>query len=617
MSIFKAVKMKKSCLALILFLAVSACQKDFLKEDNTAGVSYDYYNTPQGLIDGVTATYDQLRVFWGNGVDGARPELGINLSESGTDTWTEASYFTKALGFNRYTSFDDQDLQNNLYDMWQSCYKAINTCNIVIDRSVNVPFSQVLTSDLKKTKIAEAKFLRAINYFYLVQTFGKVPLLLQGNERAKNSFERADKESIYISIITDLLAAEKDLPSQSAMTAYGNASKGAAQHFLARVYLTRGSAVTDQRGQQPTDMDSAAYWADEVITKGPYKLVPSIEELWSVTKQINSELIFSVNYSANSRLNGNTVNGEGNQLHQFFLATYASQRGMKEDLANGRALGRLKPTDYLLDVFNRKSDSRFYKCFKMTFICNNGTDVNIPKWETGYTPTGKITGKPKYGNGDTAVLFSMYPLPVKTTDYNYRIKPYIWITRLNFTADKFPSLIKHMDPVRVDGTLDPKQARGSRDVVVARLAETYLIAAEAYARKKTPDYTKAVSYINEVRRRAAYKEGETRPGEVFTTEGEDVSRNRTSSIPEMTITENDINSRSKVIDFILDERARELCGELHRWYDLVREEKLVERVKAYNPFGAGVKSEYAVRPIPQLHLDLITNNGPGQQNTGY
>jgi len=104
---------------------------------------------------------------------------------------------------------------------------------------------------------------------------------------------------------------------------------------------------------------SAAYWADEVIIKGGYKLVTSIEDLWNFNKQINAELIFSVNYSSTSRLNGNAVNGEGNQLHQFFLATYASQRGMKEDLANGRALGRLRPTGYLLDVFDRKVDSRF------------------------------------------------------------------------------------------------------------------------------------------------------------------------------------------------------------------------------------------------------------------
>jgi hypothetical protein len=482
---------------------------------------------------------------------------------------------------------------------------------------VNVPVSNILSSEQKKIKIAEARFLRAFNYFYLVQTFGKVPLQLEGNETPKNSFDRASIESIYKAIIQDLLAAEKDLPSQSAMTAYGNASKGAAQHFLAKVYLTRGSAVTDQRGQQPTDMDSAAYWADEVITKGPYKLVNSVEELWDFNKQINTELIFSVNYSSTSRLNGNTVNGEGNQLHQFFLATYASQRGMKEDLANGRALGRLKPTNYLMDVFNRRSDSRFYKCFKMAYSCNNGTDANIPKWETNYTPPGKIVGKPKYANGDTAVLFSMYNLPVKTTDAAYRIKPYIWITRLNFTADKFPSLIKHMDPVRVDATLDPKQQRGSRDVVVARLAETYLIAAEAQARKQTPDYAKAAVYINAIRSRAAYKNGESRPAEVFRTEGEDPAQDKRSSITEMTITEDAINSASKAIDLILDERARELCGELHRWYDLVRVEKLMDRVKTYNAQAVKVQPYHSVRPIPQLHLDLITNKGPEQQNTGY
>lgn len=599
----------------ILFLTAS-CQKSFLKEENIAGVTYDYYSTPQGFVDGVNSVYDNLRPFFGNGVAGVRPELGMYLSEIGTDTFTGASYFVKALAFDQYTDFTDQDVQLYLYDLMQIAYKSINTCNILIAVGNDIPPSATLSTAQKNIKLAEARFLRAINYFYLVQTFGKVPLLLQPNLVPTTEFTRASVADIYAAIITDLTIAANTLPSQAQLTNYGFATKGAAQHFLAKVYLTRGSAVTEQRGQKTTDMDSCAYWADKVINEGPYTLVPKVEDLWDFNKQINSELIFSVTYSVTSRLNGTASSGEGNQLHQWFLATYATQKGMKEDFLNGRALGRVKPTDYLYDVYDRKSDSRFYKLFKTAYICNNA-DAGIPKWEKNYTPAGKTVGNPKYVVGDTAVLFSMYNLPVKTTDAIYKTKPYIWITRQNFSSSLYLSLIKYQDPIRVDGTIDPKQQRGGRDVFVARLAETYLIAAEAYARKSAPDYSKAATYINAVRTRAAYKDGESRPGEVFTTEGESSSENKKSSVSKMLITAADINSAAKAVNFILDERARELCGELQRWFDLTRNEKLSERVALYNKASGNIKDFHRFRPIPQLYLDLITNKGPDQQNTGY
>jgi hypothetical protein len=81
-----------------------------------------------------------------------------------------------------------------------------------------------------------------------------------------------------------------------------------------------------------------------------------------------------------------------------------------------------------------------------------------------------------------------------------------------------------------------------------------------------------------------------------------------------------ISSNDLTVDFILDERARELGGEQLRWFDLKRfnEEKFVERIKAGNPDAAGnVKAWHIVRPIPRTQLDAVFNKDEFKQNEGY
>lgn len=143
-----------------------------------------------------------------------------------------------------------------------------------------------------------------------------------------------------------------------------------------------------------------------------------------------------------------------------------------------------------------------------------------------------------------------------------------------------------------------------------RLADTYLIAAEAYGRKG--DFTNAVKFINSVRSRAAYAEGETKPTQLYRVEGGTPDTKTTA--PNMLVTEAIIKSPvmpsgagfDPFVDWMLEERGRELYGELNRWEDLARTGTLVARAKLYNPDAtANIKDYHKLRPIPNTYIERL------------
>ncbi|WP_431242037.1 RagB/SusD family nutrient uptake outer membrane protein [Flavobacterium sp. P21] len=276
-------------------------------------------------------------------------------------------------------------------------------------------------------------------------------------------------------------------------------------HYLAKAYLTRASEINDSwNGTTKTaDLQQVVTLSDEVISHHP--LVANYDNLWSYTTADGAneklpELILSAQFNASTLTTG------GNQQHLYFLSTYDQLPQMKRNLAGGRPFSRLAPTYFVYDVFDHVNDSRFWKSFQTKSIVNNASGAVYKNGDMGImyvVNTASDTRFAKTKNTDVII----YPKTGKTIPSVY--VAYV-ADKVGLMADvRFPSLSKYMDGNRIDLS----NIKGSRDVTLARSAETYLMVAEAkirLAKAGGATYADALPYINVVRARAAYKTGENR-----------------------------------------------------------------------------------------------------------
>lgn len=525
--------------------SLAACNKQ-LTEYNPGGTTTDaVFSTPEGFESLVNAAYTYNRWWYGK-------EEGYQLSEMGTDIWTSGT----GDKYPDITNYNNLQASNAVMSgLWKQLYAAVNLCNAGLGRIDKAG----LTEDKKKVRSAELHFLRAFYYWHIVETWGGVHFTLEETKGVVTTANRTPVDTFYAQIFRDLDYAVANLPTTT--TDYGRVTKPAAEAFEARMYLTRG------KNQEAADL------ADKVITSYGFALQAKYADLWRMDNLVNKEVIWAVNYMKNlvfdDRLDATLFpNGHSrgaNNGHLMFCMKYDDQKGMTRDIANMRPFNRYMPTLFLINLFNENADSRFDASFKQVWFCNN--------------PTGSLK------LGDTAVYCSKYPLPATTKYTLYDRNAVYAADGAGKDRTHYISLKKFDDPTRA--TMNEEES--ARDAFIIRLAEMYLIAAEAQF--KLGNSAKAADYINVIRKRAAI------PGK----EADMV-----------------INASNISLDFILDERARELSGEQLRWFDLKRTNKLGDRINTYNPDAAKFfQSYHTVRPIPQDQIDAVTNKDTFKQNEKY
>lgn len=546
---------------IILFLAVitvsfSSCS-DYIEEESLSNVSADAtYKTAAGFQLLVNTNYA-----WLKGIYGGDPWLFC----AGTDMYAEGRSPEPA-GLSQYTQLiPSSDGVDQLYN---SCYQAIQSVNKTLFYSTIT----VQTSNLN-TLVGEARFLRANAYFLLVQTYGGVPIVDDNITAAVLTFDRNSAQEVYAKIIEDL---ESALSAVGTGAYTGRVNKRAVQDLLAKVYLTRGYETFGT----VSDFNTAATYADAAISGQALNL--SYDQLFKPGNDLNAETIFSVQYDKNSVSTSPTTLGN----KQFYY--FSSYLGGAETKGNAPMRSyNLCPTGYTLNLYT-KGDRRWESTF-MNLVYENYydffrvADKSNLKIRHFYEPSWfTLADRSAW---QTANAFKWIAGATVARNY-HNFGTYAAENTLTLNIDYATIPVKKFDDPDLTTPLSTGPV-STRDIIVSRLSETYLVAAEAYL--KAGNQSTGLNRLNEVRRRAGVANANI----------------------------SDFN-----IDYILDERGRELLGEYHRWFDLKRTGTLVARASAYhyliNPSNfTGVGGALKIlRPIPQSAIDLNQNKS-FPQNPAY
>lgn len=488
---------------------------------------------------------------------------------------------------------------------WDENYKLIAQANTVISRLGN---ATGLTDEQKKVFEAKARFFRALGYRTLSYLYGGVPLQLEEVTEPKTDFTRESKEKVLAQVLEDLEYAAANLPEINQVRD-GEISKPAANMLLAEVALATGAN------------DKAINAATAVISNPNLKLMT--ERFGSQAKEDGDVFYDLFRPNNQNRASGNTegiwviqletnVEGGGNNTSHFFWNSgsfwgerfFAPQVDKFQiikpdgtrlqlfnwpigDMTGGRGIGTHYAVDHLYNGiwtadFNdmRNSEYNWPRRFKIhrTNVLNDNPELKAAMPD-GYfdlehtvLPDG-YTLETGFGGGVNATTqlpnrFMCGYSTKMTTPFHYPDAQY---------QDK--------DSYMLAGT----GGKTYTDQYFFRLAEAYLLRAEAYV--NTGKKAEAAADINVLHERA--KAAPCTPDEMS-------------------------------IDYILDERLRELTCEEKRRLTLVRVGKLSEYIKKYNPYfsaahsadGKDYDAHFDLFPIP---LSAIQANKDGvlEQNPGY
>jgi len=568
----------------VLFILASmfACEK-FLEEEPKSLLTAKYLESEGGVYSALYSAYSDLRYFYGG-------EGGLSVTCAGTDEWQRGP--DGNLNINMYNT--GMVTEGLLHNTWNWGYTSINTTNAVIKYA---EASGMTASEAAKV-IAEAKYIRATWYFIIVQTYGACPLNLEFIEEPSTEATRTPVTDVYDAIVADLEEAKLNLPPIAEEP--GRVDAAAAYHLLAKVYLAR---ATHPEAGQTNDYQNAYSNAMELINnKGTYglDLLEDFAEIHQPRNEHNSEVIFTVERNTDIIYNdAGDANGNKNNRSSFFFRPHyqvcTSYGGLARTLVYGRPWIRVRPTSYLLNIVfaDKTDDIRYNKSFQVVWLVNDEASLTDPSFSLGDTAIW-LPGVENYG--PTKKVMNVYP----PSQYYDELLP----DGTRQTIKIYPSMSKY-DDIDRPAVNDPSV----RPFIVYKFSETYLIAAEAAMYLGQPET--AVSLLNVIRTRAAYDPDRSSSDNAM------ALQRIINATPDMTDIDEGIN-------FILDERSRELCGEYMRWWDLVRtrtaagEVQLLYRIRNLVPeipAKDNIQDFHILRPIPQSQIDLTSNVFP--QNPGY
>lgn len=536
--------LKRLLLGALLLFSVDACKDSVLDEVPLAFLNPDVVLVNKSGFDTYIASIHAVlrSAFFENDDYG----YGSNVwdFQVGTDVG-----MTGDPGINTYVDYRTwvTPTAGQVNHHWEWAYlKVIPRANTLIEYAEK-PGAVWKDETEKNASVAEARFLRAYAYNILANLYGAVPIVDKVATGPKLDFVRSPRTDVLAFVAKDLEFASQWLPKST--TQDGRVVKAAADHLLADVYNNLGQ------------YDKAIASASAVINDGQYQLMTNRFGKYSTQPgDVFSDLFKDNNQNRSTSGNKETIwalqfefqtpggipkAGGGNGMlrawgpRYFAIKDPDGKTAMAVADSLGRPVGWFRPTNYFnYTVWSDPNDIR-------------NSRFNIRRDFFYNDKSSKYFGQKV--NRQTA----------KDLDTMYWYYPYI-------------------RKIEGEPLAGATYGRTFKEFYLMRLAETYLLRAEAYLMKG--DKQKAADDINVVRSRA-------------------------KASP---VAANDVT-----LDYLLDERARELMLEEFRRLVLNRMGKLVERVKKYNPkAGPTIQPYHAFFPIPQKFIDANLDVKV-DQNTGY
>jgi starch-binding outer membrane protein, SusD/RagB family len=461
---------------------------------------------------------------------------------------------------------------------WNEWYKIISNANTILSRIDQAE----MTDEERRVVIAEAKFFRAFSYRYLVYLFGDVPLILDELTSPRTDFTRASKEDVLNQIILDASEASENLPTINQVRD-GKVSNLVAYHLLAETYISvqnfeaavaAASVVIDDPNtammtsrfgvsgnRNPQDpylqftQDGDPYW-DLFQAGNQNRAGGNMEAIWVIQFDLDTPggLIQST---------GGYVNPLERYAAPVAYLTYRDPdneegslgEGQSNFNTGGRGVAFMRNTDfYLYDLWEGDWDNDI-----------RNAPHNIVRDYVYTNPSSEYYMK-------SSVEFIS---PTKISQ-DWRWYPYP--SKVTTPGDHPSELFLDRDLM----LLNTSAGATFRDMYMFRLAETHLLRAEAHLGRG--DVASAANDINVVRERA-------------------------NATP--------VAAADVTLDYILDERARELVYEEPRRITLHRTGTLVDRVRRFNEFNSGeIQDHHGLWPIPFPEIEA-NKDAPLVQNPGY
>lgn len=671
-------------LLLMAGLFFSSCSKDFLDEDQSNAFSTAYFDTPEGLQALTVSLYGNIRWHFGF-------EWSYGQTLYGTDEFTNANDLTNEM----WNTYDNRfgpagaspatgAANGNATSpaaLWDEMYYGIASANTIIAKAETV----ITDLKIRNRCLAHAYFLRGYNYYRLTAQYGGVVLQTVPVQGVVRSYTRSTEEKCWEQVISDFRKAYTLFEGE--VFTYGKGvtwTKATAAHFLAKALLFRSSERNASWNSSYKDADlkeaiDACTYA--ITSRGA--LTPNYSDLYANWTGIDcpNEQLNEILMAAGHNADAATVGRFGNRTHSYFTPQFSSFSGgwvIRGVWIGSMDFQRCRPTEYSYAVYDHVKDARMWKTFKTVYGVNTvktpnpngvklgdpgivmilntkndntynsykfGAFVQNPTWkdDAGRLPEWSVSGRQTPTSGSLTSKAGQY---VPNSLVLYQNGTYVAPTFGNQPICNFFAGINKTDC----GSRTAERGDSHRDVIMARLAETYLIRAECYVRQG--DYGNAMKDINVVRTRAQWKNGENRsyysdgsqafkvnplntgtaatnyinsnldmntyylsnPGVAVTTAASDLKLTTfPANLPaedEQVLTKIGATSDyERALHFILNERTRELLGEFQRWETLSRTGTLIKRAKAFNPEAATriTAGKHELRPIPQTFIDGLLN----------